>query len=78
LELTKWNECLYKEIAELEKLIQLLLHISELPTVDFYSIQDHHSMVDKDCYFGTELPGGKIGAREWMIAQLERNNETEL
>jgi hypothetical protein len=77
LYLNKWTECLYKELTELERLTRQLLHISELPTVDFYSVIDHHSMTDKDHYFGTELPGGSQRARERMIAQLEMNKEID-
>jgi len=78
LYLTKWIECLHKEIEELERLTRQLLHTFELPTVDFYSITDHHSMTDKDRYFGTELPGGPQAARERMIAQLETKAEMEM
>jgi hypothetical protein len=56
--MAKWVDCLHKELEELERLTRKLLHVSELPTVDFYSIVDHHSMTDKGCYFGTELEGG--------------------
>ena len=39
LYLMKWIECLHKEIEELERLTRQLLHLSELPTVDFYSVE---------------------------------------
>ena len=78
LYLDKWVNCLHKEVEELERLTRKLLRISELPTVDLYSIIDHHSMTDKDCYFGTQLERGFESAREKMIAQLERNKELDI
>ena len=78
LYLNKWVDCLHKEVDELERLTRKLLCVSELPTVDLYSIIDHHSMTDKDCYFGTQLEGGFEAARERMIAQLERNKELDI
>jgi hypothetical protein len=62
LELHMWKECVHKVVEELEKLTQQLLHVSELPPVDFYSVHDSHNMKEIGHYFGTEMVEGKIGS----------------
>jgi hypothetical protein len=75
-----WKECVRKLVEELERLTGLLLHVSELPAVDFYSpeLRDNHNMKNIGKGLGTEQPGGKEGARKRMLNRLEENGELSM
>jgi hypothetical protein len=62
-EICMWKACVHKLVEELEQLTGLLLHVSELPTVDFYSpeLRDNHNMKNIGKDLGTEQSGGKEG-----------------
>ena len=79
LEIRMWKECVHKLVEELERLTRLLLHVSDLPTVDFYSaeIRDNHNMKNIGKGLGTEQSDGKEGARKRMLNRLEENGELD-
>jgi hypothetical protein len=72
LVLTKWEECLHKEIEELERLTRVLLNVNELPQVDFYAHSDSHSNDEKGYYFVDGLTSGRMGSKKWMTNNLEK------
>ena len=64
-------------VAELERLTCLLLQVSELPSVDFYFV-DNLKMKDVGEYFGTKQKEGKAGARARMLNKLEAKGELHI
>jgi hypothetical protein len=77
LRIAMWIACVHKMVEELERLTCLLLHLSELPSVDLYLI-DNPRMKDMGEYFGTKQEGGKVGARKRMLERLEAKGELSI
>ena len=77
LVLKKWEDCLHKEIEELERLTRKLLGVDELPPVDFYAHSDSHCDDQKDYYFVDGLPGGREASKRWMLDRLLENGTGE-
>ena len=75
LVLSKREECLHKEIEELERLTRVLLHVKKLPRVDFYAHSDSHTDDEKDYYFVDGLPKGREGSKRWMVDRLQGDGE---
>lgn len=77
LRIAMWIVCVHKLIEELERLTCLLMHISELPLIDLYFI-DNPRMTDIGEYFGIKQEGGKRGARDRMLRKLEAKGELHI